>query len=75
MGWAIHNNHIVKDVAEESLVQGFAGDLGENRHTRAQHAVGAASWRRGVLRGFPLLTLGVPQRKLRGKIRRGNNHL
>lgn len=58
---SVHNDHIVEDVAEKLLVQGFAGETwGKLTHeitTRGR----SRRLEKGSFAGISMLTLGLPQ--------------
>lgn len=67
---SVHNDHIVKDVAEELLVQGFVGTWGNLTHEMTTRG-GSRRLEKGSFAGISMLTPGLSPKKMRqlGKIR------
>jgi hypothetical protein len=67
MGMSVHNDHIVKDVAEEVLAQGFAGETGA-RDTRDNNARSKPPLGEGQFRGDFHDSRTTPKRNSNQKI-------
>lgn len=58
----VHNDHIVKDVAKELLVQGFVGTWGNLTHEMTTRG-GSRRLEKGSFAGISMLTSGLPPKK------------
>lgn len=59
---SVHNDHIVKDVAEELLVQGFVGTWGNLTHEMTTRG-GSRCLEKGSFAGISMLTPGLSPEK------------